>query len=91
MDGKELGNQAAHPWIRHGSERGVEWKESEPGMTLRQHFAGLAMQAMELKSDWNRSSDDLRPGCGADKEAAHMAKAAVRYADALLAELAKET
>lgn len=75
MDAKELGNQAAHPWIRHGSERGVEWKESEPGMTLRQHFAGLAMQGLIAH----------------ETSCASTAADAVAYADALLQELAKET
>jgi hypothetical protein len=51
--------------------------DCNPGMTLREHFAGLAMQG-EL------ASDPLRAHCAAD-----IAANAVRCADALIAELEK--
>jgi len=51
------------------------------GMTLRDHFAGLAMSAMTLKDDGQRPSDGGR----ADMECKWVAKAAYRYADAMIA------
>lgn len=50
------------------------------GMTLRQHYAGLAMQHLASGPD----SIGMRPNGPADA-----AKLAVEYADALIAELEK--
>ena len=51
------------------------------GKALRDHFAGLAMSAMTLKDDGQRPSDGGR----ADMECKWVAKAAYRYADAMIA------
>ncbi len=56
--------------------------ETINGMTLRQHYAGLAMQALASAADeggqWATLPDET-------------AKQAVAYADALIAELEKPT
>lgn len=57
-----------------------------PGLTLRQHYAGLAMQGMLSRPDCQPYSASVQA------EAQHLqtvAAKAVQHADALLAELAK--
>lgn len=56
------------------------------GITLRQHFAGLAMQGCLAYSYCNPQSGNYHE----NSDAQGVAKAAVAYADALLAELAKD-
>lgn len=66
-----IGNLPAFP--SHGSMGEV----AQEGMTLRQHYAGLAMQGLLA---------DPETTAGADL----VAKVSVQYADALLAELEKQ-
>jgi len=79
MTAKQLGNQAAF---------------TNDGMTLRQHYAGLALQGIlansmlveEITKDGffcsNKNDDDIFYG-------AFIAEEAIQLADALLTELAK--
>ena len=80
-----LGNESAFPLIgKFGNE---SYKNS--GLTVREYFAVLAMQSMELKDIGNYSINDI-------KEKRHLqhpkwvAEAAVNYADALIEELNKK-
>jgi hypothetical protein len=62
-----------------------EWEgpiESEPGMTYREWAAGLAMQGVLAAAERTGVAEGRYP----DKE---VAKVSVRFADALIAELAK--
>lgn len=71
MDAKQLGNT---PAFACGADGGCgPW----PGMTLRQYYAGLAMQGLLALH-------------GNDVEPTSIARYAARRADALLDELAKE-
>lgn len=76
-DAKRLGDTPVNAWGEHGSVLG--------GITLRQHFAGLAMQGMLANTDKDderlHESGDFMP---------IMAVNAVEAADALLAELSKD-
>ena len=87
MTAKQLGDLPAFPlgpiievdpFDRGMQERAVKRMQ---GMTLRQHFAGLAMQGLARVSlgNWTIASGS-----------AVLATAAVQCADALLVELAKE-
>lgn len=76
------GNAPAHPTV--DANRAADY--GTYGLTKREYFAGLAMQAMNLANGDNYSVDDVRMRLP-EKHAARHAKAAVRYADALLAEL----
>lgn len=67
-----LKNQQVYPHFQF-DERNRHYL---PGMTLRQHYAGLAMQA--IRSHYGHGP-------------AYTAEMAVEYADALLAELVKPT
>ena len=84
MTGKELGQQSAYPSkppavsLLPGGIAKV-WPE---GMTLRQHYAGLAMQGL-LASENAGDSDSQRTPTA-------LAGMAVEQADELLNELAKE-
>lgn len=67
------------------------YQSTSSGLTLRQHFAGLAMQGLLANERWfmNVVNENL----GIDKAGraeALVAEAAVAGADALLAELAKD-
>lgn len=75
MDAKELGAQPAFP-RSHDSD-------GHNGMTLRQHFAGLAMQAI-LSGVVSSGGDTSR------EDADIFAEASVIAADALLSALAKQ-
>lgn len=55
----------------------------------REYFAIMALQTMSLKNDGEYSDHELESGT-AQCEAEWVASAAVRYADALIAELNKE-
>lgn len=69
MDAKQLGNMPLNGSL------------GNYGITLRQHYAGLAMQGAIKGATWA----DMRDG------ADDLAECAVICADALLAELAKDT
>lgn len=77
MNGADLGAQPINPGQALGAD-GRPCQEAHYGMTLRQHYAGLAMQSLAT----------LYPQGGVFMED-HMATGAVKIADALLAELAK--
>ncbi len=70
MNSIENGNQPAYA---AGAE---SWGQS--GLTKREYFAGLAMQAMITSSDFTGAPENVAEG-------------ALQFADALLAELNKET
>jgi hypothetical protein len=76
MDAKKLGNLPVgqRPW------NNLDGGEAVPhyGITLRQHFAGVAMQGALANPD--HAADDYE----------EMAKCSVQQADALLDELAKD-
>ena len=56
-------------------------EESQPvGLTLREHYAGLAMQGLMTSSTFNRSNSDLEK----------VASCSIRMADALIAALEGE-
>lgn len=76
MDAKQLGSMPYSPVADFYGPG-----EPLPGITLRQHYAGLAMAAMCA----NPAMCDERKGMPAQ-----LAEWAVLHADALLAELAKE-
>jgi hypothetical protein len=61
-----------------------ELLEGQEGMTLREHYAGLAMQGLLSSAEIHRRTNDKRM----QKEIA--AEYAVEYADALIAELEKQ-
>ena len=58
------------------------------GLTIREHFAGLAMQGL-LANPGEFRGDDGEPAQTIPESAAFCARLSVIYADALLAELAK--
>lgn len=67
----------------HSQEPGGAMAWEQPGMTLREWYAGLAMQGALASMDWapgQMPSDEELPG---------IARGAVRAADALLAALAE--
>lgn len=66
---KNLGETCAYPTGHFG----------DPGMTLRQHLAGLAMQGITAHPEFGSGTFT------------GIAETAVKQADALIAELAKET
>lgn len=78
MDVKMLGNIPAygHLEIRDGVIR------HSGGMTLLQHYAGLAMQGILARGDTGRSLVQCTHEWKAEE--------AIQYADALVAKLAKE-
>ena len=57
------------------------------GLTIREHFAGLAMQGW--MASFGGDPDEMRVELFLSDHA-HVAKEAVKFADALIAELAKE-
>ncbi len=69
---------SAFPQSIHRSDRGMEWVESEDGMTLRDYFAAKAMAAM---------IGTAGAPClgGLDHAEARTAQAAYHMADAMLA------
>ena len=70
MDGKELGDCPVNAWGEHGQILG--------GITLRQHYAGLAMAGA------------LGGTPGSHLQPKQLALDSVAYADALLAALTEE-
>jgi len=96
----DKGSESAFPrryWVGiHSDEDGDEdIFQDAPGMTLRQHYAGLAMQAL-LAGDNEVSAKDVKEYLGIPVESgydyraawpAYVAKRATAYADALLAAL----
>ena len=88
MDGKTLGDMPVNP------QQEATWDQDEqrytggtevPGITLRQHYAGLAMQGLLANTDQNDEKLHV-----AGKFAPIMAENAVLFADALLAALTEE-
>ncbi len=79
------GDDAVHPYevVAHYYGGGME-ERRVPGITLREHFAGLAMQAMI-----GTAAAPCLTGFGGAEAA--IAEGACRMADALVAEFAKET
>lgn len=69
-------NEPAYPVPTFQGPNSVEWGTN--GMTLREHYAGLAMQGLNANPQW------------ADQSAARRYARAVADADGMLAELAKE-
>lgn len=69
-------NEAAFPFPSFQGPNAVEW--GSPGLSVREHFAGLAMQGLAA----------IYPQ-GGEFFDQHIATGAVRIADALIAELAK--
>ena len=76
MDGKTLGNRYVHPVSAEDDRDAAAGSYGETGITLRQHYAGLAMQG------------GIANGTVVAPEA--IARDAVMYADALLAALTEE-
>lgn len=74
---KITGNEPMHPVVIPGF---VE-PSVKGGLTIRQHFAAMAMQGL-LANDWS----DYRRN---DEDCVNLSKAAVNYADALISELNK--
>lgn len=54
------------------------------GMTLRDWFAGQALAALSLRADWNFHPSEIEGGAHI-RDAQGVARAAYRYADAMLA------
>lgn len=71
-------NKPAFPRSETGSAETGQIDEGAPGMTLREHYAGLAMVGLLAMGP------QVQPG---DEE---MAKVAFRKADAMIAELQRE-
>lgn len=91
MTAKELGDQPAHPTegvLEDASEkyagRGISFCG---GLTKREEFAARAMEGLCVKNITRNQLEYAR----CHNEQAYIAKRAVWQADALLAELAKET
>ena len=79
MDAKELGKRYVHPMSAEDDRDACGGSYGDTGITLRQHFAGLAMQGA------------LGGAPGSHLMPAQLAADSVAYADALLAELSKDT
>jgi hypothetical protein len=88
-----LKDQPAFPEIKSKSDdpenQNVTDVFSEGGMTIRQYYAGLAMQGICANPDISREIEKA----GLTRDQVHVAYAAgaVRQADALIAELEKAT
>lgn len=83
-DGGPAFPQPGLPYFRDGipqnPNEGYGWAVTPaPGMTLRQYYAGQAMQGLIIHNDYGHVSNE------------DLAKGAVAHADALIAELEKET
>ena len=79
MTAEKLGKELAFPYQELASPGSGVWY----GLTKREYFAGLAMQGFVAA---NPPTTETNP----DMVAKITARAAVSFADALLAELAKE-
>lgn len=76
-----LANQQAFPsFVTTKCEDGTDDFEPRPGMTLRQYYAGLAMQGIVSTRAHGIQSDDVAP----------LMADAVLLADSLLAELERK-
>lgn len=73
------GNEPAFPIESQGVPGSQSWLAGARGLTKREYFAGLAMQAHTY--GWTTDGSI---------HAKHVAEMSVEYADALLAELSKE-
>lgn len=86
MDAKTLGTLTVHPMTADEEKNACVDGWGSTGITLRQHFAGLAMQALCSNQDWminaHKASGKSANEC--------VALASLEMADALLTELAKE-
>jgi hypothetical protein len=85
MDAKQYGNRPAFPHAAMTEQ--VTVPTQHPGLTVRELFAGLALQGMVQRD--NYSAQDAAAGYP-NQDAKLQARAAVRFADALVAELAKD-
>lgn len=83
MNGKELGSMplSGERNTHVSYDSGAHWIKLG-GITLRQHFAGLAMQGL--------IGSPSAYATGSDAEIAYISRESVCLADALLAELAKD-
>lgn len=86
----KLGDEPAFPGFEHTDGYGPakknaagDWEYYQPGMTLRQHYAGLAMQGVILRC----SADTIPPGMTTEE---YFACKAIDCADALISALEKE-
>lgn len=85
MDPKALGNQPAVPFA--AVEEEVTVKNQYPGLTKREFFAGLVLANLANRDNYSQMDVDRGTPAG---EARLQARHAIRYADALLAALAKD-
>lgn len=79
------GNEPAMPFEyerRYGSEDQFSTKDIYEGLTIRQHFAAMALQGL-CAVDNKGEFDNIQAS------AEYAAKLSVKYADALIAELNK--
>lgn len=81
MDAKTMGARLVYPMTAEDERDTGIGGWGERGLTLRQHFAGLAMQGFCAKDNLNIAGVNVSDA---------FARKAVRVADALLAELAKD-
>jgi hypothetical protein len=77
-------NQPAYPRIYEFSSKLNNDFENDPGLTKREKIAAMAMQGLLANPDYNCPSDPKKL-----PTTTSFAKAALHYADALLAELEK--
>ena len=86
MDGRELGRRYVHP-VSPDDARDIAGDiYGQTGVTLRQHYAGLALQGCLAYSHVNPMRGNYHENCSPQG----LAESCVAYADALLAELARE-
>ena len=90
---KQLGNQPvnAEIFFKQNGEASEDCPfeaTTYPGMTLRQYYAGLAMQALIESDSVKNVYNSCGGGFSCDKHTM-TAELAVKYADALLLELSK--
>ena len=86
----ETGNKAAfaRPWskIKQSPDTSEQVSVAQSGMTLREYYAGKAMEAMIANPKIKRPSD----ANNLEKELKEFSSIAVEYADSLLSALANE-
>ncbi len=71
----------ANPQVMIDAHSGGSWEMASLGLTKRERFAMAAMQGMISSGDMELAEDGVE---------SFIAECSVKYADALLAELAKE-
>lgn len=85
IDAKQLGNQPAAPFSAYEEEVKIR-PTQHAGFTKREHFAGLVLANLANRDNYSQMDVDRGAPEG---DARLQARHAIRYADALLAELAK--